>query len=233
MKTRIDPRLVSLTAPHTFAAERYQGLRLRLEQLRAEKHLRAVAISSPGSGDGKTLTSINLAGVLARESDARILLIDADLRRSSVSTQLGLDPAAPGLADLIVSSGKTLAQLVRRPDACGFDVLQAGSSSRSVHKLFRDERLRQILDEARATYDFVLLDTPPLVPVFDAALLARLVDGVILVVAAERTPRQMLAAALDQLDPSKVVGIVFNNDSSPLFSYTNRAYRPYFESARA
>ena len=233
MKTRIDPRLVSLTAPHTFAAERYQGLRLRLEQLRAEKGMRAVAISSPGAGDGKTLTSINLAGVLARESDARILLIDADLRRSSVSTQLGLDPAAPGLAELIVSSGKSAAELVRRPADCGFDVLQAGSSSRSIHKLFRDPRLGEILTAARASYDFVLLDTPPLVPVFDAAVLARQVDGVILVVAAARTPRQMLGAALDQLDPAKVVGIVFNNDSSPLFSYGNRAYRPYFESARA
>lgn len=230
MATRIDPRLVSLTAPHTFAAERYQGLRLRLEVLRADTGLRAVAISSPGSGDGKTLTSINLAGVLARESDARILLIDADLRRSSVSTQLGLDRNAAGLADLIVNSRMPLAELVRRPEMCGFDVLQSGSSSRSVHKLFRDERLGQILADARAAYDFVLLDTPPLVPVFDAAVLARQVDGVILVVAAEKTPRQLLGAALDQLDPSKVVGIVFNNDTSPLFSYSNRAYRPYFES---
>jgi Mrp family chromosome partitioning ATPase len=59
------------------------------------------------------------------------------------------------------------------------------------------------------------------------------VDGVILVVAAEKTPRQLLGAALDQLDPAKVVGIVFNNDTSPLFSYSHRAYRPYFESARA
>ena len=233
MATRIDPRLVSLTAPHTFAAERYQGLRLRLEQMRADKGLRTVAISSPGAGDGKTLTSINLAGVLARESDARILLIDADLRRSSVSTQLGLDPGAPGFADLILSSRKQLAELVRRPEMCGFDLLQAGSTSKSVHKLFRAERLGQILADARAAYDFVLLDTPPLLPVFDAAVLARQVDGVILVVSAEKTPRQMLGAALDQLDSRKVVGIVFNNDNSPLFSYGNRAYRPYFESARA
>ena len=89
MGTAIDPRLVTLTAPDTFAAERYQGLRLKLEQLRAEKSLRVIAVTSPGAGDGKTLTSINLAGVLARESDAKILLIDADLRRSSVSEQLG------------------------------------------------------------------------------------------------------------------------------------------------
>lgn len=233
MATAIDPRLVTLTAPDTFAAERYQGLRLKLEQLRAEKALRVIAVTSPGAGDGKTLTSINLAGVLARESDAKILLVDADLRRSSVSAQLGLEPGAPGLADLIAGSKKSLAELIRRPDTCGFDVLPAGSSSRSVQKLFRAERFTQILAEARERYDYVLLDTPPLVPVYDAAVLARQVDGVILVVAAAKTPRKLLGAALDLLDASKVVGLVFNDDTSPLFGYSNRAYRPYFTSARA
>ena len=233
MATAIDPRLVTLTAPDTFAAERYQGLRLKLEQLRAEKALRVIAVTSPGAGDGKTLTSINLAGVLARESDAKILLVDADLRRSSVSAQLGLEPGAPGLADLIAGGKKSLAELIRRPDTCGFDVLPAGSSSRSVQKLFRAERFTQILAEARERYDYVLLDTPPLVPVYDAAVLARQVDGVILVVAAAKTPRKLLGAALDLLDASKVVGLVFNDDTSPMFGYSNRAYRPYFTSARA
>jgi protein-tyrosine kinase len=233
MATAIDRRLVTLTAPDTFAAERYQGLRLKLEQMRAEKALRVIAITSPGAGDGKTLTSINLAGVLARESDARILLIDADLRRSSVSEQLGLEAGAAGLADLIAGSRKQLAELSRRPEKCGFDVLPAGSSSRSVQKLFRAERFTQILAEARERYDYVLLDTPPLVPVYDAAVLARQVDGVILVVAADRTPRRLLGAALDLLDASKVIGLVFNADTSPLFGYNNRAYRPYFTSAHA
>lgn len=232
--TRIDHRLVTLTAPDTFAAERYQGLRIKLEQLRAQKALRVIAITSPGAGDGKTVTSINLAGVLARESDARVLLIDADLRRSSVGEQLGIEAGAAGLADLIAGSRKQLAELVRRPDRCLFDVLPAGSSSRSVQKLFRAERFTQILEEARTRYDYVLLDTPPLVPVFDAAVLARTVDGVIMVVAAGKTPRKLLAAALDLLEPAKVIGLVFNADDTPIFGYYSRAYRPYFNhSARA
>ena len=238
MATAIDPRLVTLTAPDTFAAERYQGLRLKLEQLRAEKALRVIAVTSPGAGDGKTLTSINLAGVLARESDAKMLLIDADLRRSSVSAQLGIEPGRSRrlrrtLHRLRQGKQQSLTELIRRPETCGFDVLPAGSSSRSVQKLFRAERFTQILAEARERYDYVLLDTPPLVPVFDAAVLARQVDGVILVVAAAKTPRKLLGAALDLLDASKVVGLVFNDDTSPLFGYSNRAYRPYFTSARA
>jgi capsular exopolysaccharide synthesis family protein len=233
MKTRINNRLVTLTAPHTFAAERYQGLRLKLEQLRAQKALQTIAITSPGAGDGKTLTSINLAGVLARETGARVLLVDADLRRSSVSTQLGIDPRHAGLAELVAGSTKPLAQLIRRPEGCGFDVLSAGSSSRSLHTLFRSERFTKVLDEAKSQYDYVLLDTPPLVPVFDAAVIARSVDGVIVVVAADRTPRKMVGAALDLLDQSKVIGLVFNADNSAMFGYSSSAYRPYFsESAR-
>jgi capsular exopolysaccharide synthesis family protein len=231
--SHIDTRLVTLNAPDTFAAERYQGLRIKLEQRHQRDALKVVAITSPGAGDGKTVTSINLAGVLARESDARILLIDADLRRPSVGTKLGLEAGLPGLADLIAGEGKQpkkLADLVRRPEGCGFDVLPAGSSSRSMQKLFRSERFTQILDEARGRYDYVLLDTPPLVPVFDAAVIARAVDGVIVIVAADKTPRRLLAAALDLLDPSKVIGLVFNADNSPLFGYNSAAYRPYFTS---
>ena len=79
--------------------------------------------------------------------------------------------------------------------------------------LFRSPRFEQLLREAREQYDYVVLDTPPLVPVFDAALLSRLVDGVILVVAADKTPRKLLEAALNLLDPAKVLGIVFNGDT--------------------
>jgi capsular exopolysaccharide synthesis family protein len=187
-----------------------------------------IAITSPGAGDGKTVTSINLAGVLARDSAQRVLLIDADLRRSSVSAQLGLETGAPGLADLVARSPKPLTALIKHPEVCGFDLLPAGSSAMSVQSLFRSDRFAKVLEEARGLYDYVLLDTPPLAPVFDAAVLARAVDGVIMVVAAGKTPRRLLAVALDLLDPAKVIGIVFNNDSSPLFGYNASAYKPYF-----
>ena len=228
----IDSRLVTLTAPDTFAAERYQGLRLKIEQMRQRRPMSVIAITSPGAGDGKTVTSINLAGVLARDSSQRVLLIDADLRRSSVGAKLGLDTATPGLADLIARSPKPVTALIKRPEVCGFDVLPAGSSAMSVQALFRSDRFATILEEARGLYDYVLLDTPPLAPVFDAAVLSRAVDGVIMVVAADKTPRRLLAVALDLLDPSKVIGIVFNNDNSPLFGYNTNAYRPYFSSTR-
>lgn len=231
--SRIDSRLVTLTAPETFAAERYQGLRIKLDQLRQQHGRRVIAVTSPGAGDGKTLTSINLAGVLARESETGILLVDADLRRSSVGPQLGIGAGTAGLADLIAGTKKTLMALVQRPLPCRFDVLPAGSSSLPVQQLFRSPRFSEILEEARGRYDYVLLDTPPLVPVFDAAVLAKKVDGVIVVVAAGRTPRKALAGALDLLDPASVVGIVFNADTSPLFGYHSGSYRSYFKGPSA
>lgn len=226
--TLLSSRLVTLTAPNTFAAERYQGLRLKLEQLRQQRPLQVIAITSPGAGDGKTLTSINLAGALARDTDARILLIDADLRRSSVGSQLGIAAGAPGLGEMIAGPAAPLATFVQRPSDCGFDVLPAGSVAMPVQRMFRSDRLLQLLAEAREHYDYVLLDTAPLAPVFDAALLSRAVDGLIVVVAAGKTPRKLLDAALDLLDPAKVVGIVFNGDSSPLFGYSSSYYSPYF-----
>jgi capsular exopolysaccharide synthesis family protein len=232
MAIHINPRLVTLTAPHTFAAERYQGLRLKIEQAHQRSQVKVIAITSPGAGDGKTVTSINLAAVLSRDSNLRVLLIDADLRRSSVTTQLGLEQGAPGLADLIARGRRPLPQLIRRPELCGFDVLPAGSSAMSVQSLFRSDRFAAVLEQARELYDYVLLDTPPLAPVFDAAVMARAVDGVIVVVAADKTPRRLLAVALELLDPSKVIGIVFNADNSPLFGYHTSAYRPYFSSSR-
>ncbi len=88
--SHLDKHLVSLTAPASFAAEQYQGLRLTIERVGRARNMQVIAVTSPGAGEGKTLTSINLAGALARGNEARVLLIDADLRRPAVARQLGL-----------------------------------------------------------------------------------------------------------------------------------------------
>src|SRR6185436_1652052 len=100
----LDKRLVSFTSPGSFAAEQYQGLRLTIDRLTKMHGPQVLAITSPAAGEGKTLTAINLAGALARESDGRVLLIDADLRRPAVATALGLS-STPGLTDLLAADG--------------------------------------------------------------------------------------------------------------------------------
>ena len=228
---RLDPRLVSLTAAGSFAAEQYQGLRLTLERLGHGRGAQALAVTSPAAGDGKTVTAINLAGTLARGSDARVLLIDADLRRPTVASQLALDVTAKGLTDALTDERTALEDVTTTLEPFNLSVIPAGTGHGAVHQMLRSTRMERLLKEARERYDFIVLDTPPLLPVFDSALLAKFVDGVLMVVSANRTPRKLLGEALNLLAPGKVLGIVFNKDVRPLFGYYDSYYREYFPTA--
>jgi capsular exopolysaccharide synthesis family protein len=227
MNTQLDTHLVTFVNPASFAAEQYQNLRLKIERLRQTRDLRIIAITSPGASDGKTITSINLAGALARGAASRVLLIDADLRRPQIAKHLRLDEDAPGFADLVASDNVPLQQAVQPLDAFNVDAIAAGTVAGPIHEVFRSKRLPLLLAEARGRYDYVVIDTPPIVPVVDSALLARVVDGMLLVVSANRTPRKLVEEALNELDPAHVVGIVFNNEERPLYGYDNN-YRRYF-----
>jgi capsular exopolysaccharide synthesis family protein len=225
---RLDKRLVSLTAPRSMEAEQYQALRLKLERLQRERNIRAIGITSPGAQDGKTVTAINLAGALAQGSDARVLLIEADLRRPAVSKYLGLGESdRPGLADLVMDPKQTLDDTVQRYEHPRFDVISAGTSDVPVHELFRLPRLNTLLKDMREQYDYVIVDTPPVGPVSDSALLARWLDGLVLVVAAHKTPRKQLEKALNMLDGASVLGIIFNRDEGARLGYRGD-YRRYF-----
>ena len=228
-KHRFDSHLVSLTSPNSFAAEQYQGLRLTLERVARSRGAQVIAVSSPAAGEGKTITAINLVGALARGSDARVLLLDADLRRPSIAKNLGMeDGDSNGLADIIADETLELADGARPMEGFAISVVPAGSPHPAIHKILRSPRLEHLLAEARKQYDFIVIDTPPLLPVFDSALLARVADGLLLVVAANQTPRKLLGEALNLVDPSKVMGIVFNRDDRPLFGYYDEYYREYF-----
>jgi capsular exopolysaccharide synthesis family protein len=228
-QTHVDPHLVTLTSPGSFAAEQYQGLRLTIERLRRGRTLQVIAVTSPAAGEGKTLTAINLAGALARGSDdARVLLIDADLRRPAVARQLAIDDAGGGLAEIVANRAATLDTVAQKLKPYNLSVMPAGMRNGTVHHILRSPRVEQLLGEARGRFDYVILDTPPLLPVFDSAQLANSVDGVLMVVAATQTPRKLLGEALNLLDPAKVLGIVFNRDAKPMFGYYDAYYKDYF-----
>jgi capsular exopolysaccharide synthesis family protein len=227
--TKLDSHLIALTSPGSFAAEQYQGLRLTIERLGRGRTLQVIAVTSPAAGEGKTLTAINLAGALARGSDAaRVLLIDADLRRPAVARQLAMTEGGGGLTEVVGNPAATLDGVTQKLQAYNLSVIPAGARIGAVHHVLRSPRLDQVLAEARQRYDFIVLDTPPLLPVFDSALLANSVDGVLMVVAANSTPRKLLGEALNLLDPAKVLGIVFNRDARPMFGYYDSYYKSYF-----
>jgi protein-tyrosine kinase len=216
---RVAEQLISLLAPASSAADQYRALRHVVERLRRESGFHVLAVTSPVPGDGKSVTTLNLAGSLAQSADARILVIDADLRKPSVGDYLGLNLRLPGLSEAIADPDYELAGVARRLEGFNLSVLPAGKSPIAPYELLNSPRFEGLLREARLQYDFVLVDTPPSVGLPDCRLIERAVDGFLVVVSAHRTPRKMLAEALNVIDPAKLVGIVFNADDSPSSEY--------------
>ena len=208
-RERPDESLVSFFAPASFEAEQYRGLRHMVE----ESGKRVVGITSPTPGDGKTTTAINLAGALAQAPGTRVLLVEADLRQPRIGDVLRVeDSHRRGLADAIADERLALSDVVRQLPRWSLSVLPAGRSPASPYETLHSSRLDELLDEARRQNDYVVVDTPPIAPVPDCRLIARVVDALLVVVAAHRTRRELLQEALSTLDPTKVLGLVFNRD---------------------
>lgn len=219
---RPDPHLVSLLDPVSFGADQYRTLRLVIEDRRAPKSL--IAVTSPTPGDGKTTCALNLAGALAAAAESRVLVVDLDLRTPSIGDHLGLTKQSPGLVDLLLSQGLTLDAVVQRHPQFRLSVVPAGRPITIPYELLKSPRLRELLQDARLHYEYVVLDTPPLVPLPDTRSVAECTDVFVMVVAAHRTPKVLLGEALNLMDPSKLIGIVFNRDDGPLSGYYNHYY---------
>jgi capsular exopolysaccharide synthesis family protein len=219
-RIRLAEPLVSFLMPVSLEADQYRTLRQLMERRRSDAACQVLAVTSAAAGEGKTVTALNLAGALAQSSNSRVLIIDADLHRPSVASYLGLtDRRAPGLAEAILHEEFGLPQAVRRFESLNVSVLLAGDGKLGPYELLSSPRLEKLLRDARAFYDYVIIDTPPVVPLVDSRLLGRWVDGFIVVVAAHKTPRKLVAEALNLLDPVKVIGIVFNGDDRPLAAH--------------
>jgi len=220
----LDSHFVSLVTPATFEAEQYRALRHTIEEVHKLSGLAVVAVSSPSVGDGKTTTAINLAGALAQSPEARVLLIDADLRRPSVARSLGLQTSpSPGLVGMLLDGTLPLAHTVRQRAPFTLDILPAGDPPAAPYELLRSARLAEVIAEARKRYDYIVLDSPPLVGLPDCRVLANFADGFVVVVAAHRTPKRLVQDALEVVEPTKMIGLVFNMDERPMSGY----YREY------
>jgi protein-tyrosine kinase len=228
----VENHLVSLVAPSGLEAEQYRALRHVVEQRHKSQALTVIAISSPGVGDGKTTTSINLAGALAQGEDNSVLLVEADLRRPSIGSLLGFNGSRTvGLVDAILDPSLTLESIVQPRPPFNMHVVLAGQIPSSPYEVLKSPRLGALLDEARAQYDYIVMDTPPLALVQDCRVVARWVDGVVVVVAAHQTPRTLLETALDVVDPTKLVGIVFNGFDDLGGGRHGRHYAGYYASS--
>lgn len=164
-------------------------------------------VTSTQPGEGKSTVSLNLAMSLAALG-RRVLLVDADTRRPSVHTVLGLD-GEPGLTE-ILAGGVSWQGVLQRDVTAGLDVLPAGGPAQSPADLLSSRAMKSILDAAQSVYDFVILDSPAfLINAADARILASLVDAVILVVRSGATSRDHVRAVVRQTP--NVMGVVLND----------------------
>jgi len=210
---KVEEHLVSLLDPTSIGAEQYRTLRHRVEELHRKAGLTVLGISSPAPGDGKTITALNLAGALAQSAEARVLLVDGDLRRSR------------GLVGAILDTRLSLKDVVELCPPFNLSVVQAGRRPTSTYELLKSPRLAELLDEARQQYDYVILDMPPLVPLPDCSVIGRSVDGFMVVVTAHKTQGKLLREALSVLEPAKVIGLVFNADDRSTAGYDGYGVR--------
>jgi capsular exopolysaccharide synthesis family protein len=219
----LDPCLVAALAPQSLAAEQYRSLRTRIKQAENGRAVRAIVITSPNKGDGKSLTAANLALTMAQEFQQRVLLIDADLRRPAVHNLFGM-PAGPGLADVLMGALE-LSQALIKVEHHHLTLLPAGSVPHHPAELLGSAAMRRVLDSLRARYDRILIDLPPVAPLADLHIVAPMADGLLMIVRAGVTPRPAIERALSGLDMSKVLGLVLNESGGNIADTT--AYHDY------
>jgi protein-tyrosine kinase len=211
--TGLDPLLVAALAPHSLAAEQYRALRTRILQSENGTALRVVLMTSPGKGDGKSVSAANLALTMAQQVPSRVLLLDADLRRPRSHRLLGLDDRQPGLADVLMGGEDLEAALVPVPGR-NLWVLPAGLPPGHPAELLGSSAMRRVIDTLRTRFDRIIVDTPPIAPLADVRILSPIADGIVLVVRAGVTPRPAIERALAGFDRQRVLGIVLN-DAEP------------------
>jgi capsular exopolysaccharide synthesis family protein len=211
MFERIDSRLAEKVVADTHmmpvSREQYRRLAAVLHDAQGTSSLQVVLVASAVAGEGKTLTSCNLALTLSESYRRRVLLIDADLRRPALHHVFKLD-ASVGLSDGLAANADS--SLVVRQVSPNLAILPAGRPSADPMAGLISQRMRRLIDEAKQTFDWVILDTPPLVLLPDANLLASMADGVVLVIRADATPHRLVRRALDTLGRSRIVGAVLN-----------------------
>ena len=205
------------------AEESYRALRTRLLRLRSAQGLHSVVITSAVPGEGKTITSLNLALSCAQLRDMRVLLIDADVRTNGLSRRLGCH-AGPGLAEILVGSCEP-EQAILATDIPGIFVLSSGSSSVAPAELFASRNWQEFIGWCNESFQLVLVDSPPVLNLADVELITAACDGVLIVVRAQHAKRDVLQKCASQLDSKKLLGVVYN--AAQIGAHRRYDYRAY------
>jgi capsular exopolysaccharide synthesis family protein len=221
---RVEPHLVAITDPRSPECEEFRSLRTRILQAGERENKRAFVITSANMGEGKTLTAVNLAWLLAQTDGATALIIDADLRNPCAADYLGMDEDR-GLSEVLTGETKLTEAIVKlRPS--GLHVLPGGARREDVAELLSGPRFSRLLEEARKLFDYIIIDAPPMGVFTDANVLISRADAAVLVVRAGSTRFSVVERLLEQIPRERMLGVVLNraqveaNDN--YYYYTDR-----------
>ncbi|MBU4376288.1 MAG: CpsD/CapB family tyrosine-protein kinase [Candidatus Omnitrophica bacterium] len=226
--SKIEEHIVAFHDPSSPIGEQYKILRTNIQTANKEKGHRAFIITSSINGEGKTVTAINLAITMAHDlNNKSILLIDADMRKAKVSRYLGIN-MSPGLSETLKGDAEIDETFVS-PGIPNLTVVPAGKPVKNPAELLGSKKMESLISSLKSRFDYIFIDTPPLMPVTDACLLGHLTDGAIMVLQAGRTQREIVAHAETRLRQAggRIMGYVVTNVEFHLPQYLYRYVHDY------
>ena len=219
-----EHRLTVLGDPQSIASQQYGILALKVQRWMEQTGGRVLVVTSAAGGEGKSLTALNLAISLSASMEGRVLLVDCDLRRPQVHARLGIEEG-PGFSDLLALPDSDAGSFVSKVGS--LYVMPGGARLSDPAGLFSSRRTKTLLAHLKKEYQLIVLDSPPIVPIADSHVLAALADGVMVVIRARQTRRELLQRAIESLGATNILGVVLNDVEygDTRYAYAYRYYQ--------
>ena len=205
----VDGRLITIREPYSMIAEQYRVLSTRISKLVQNKSSYTLAITSSLKSEGKSFTALNLAITLAKDFDENVLLIEGDLKNPTLHEYLKRSPGF-GLSDVIEGRIDMDTAAIKLFEG-KLTVLLAGKKIGNPSRLISSPKMEEILNNAKGVYKYIIIDAPPVLPLVDMNIYSNLVDGILLIIRAGKTPKSMVKRALSSMHSEKVIGAVLND----------------------
>jgi capsular exopolysaccharide synthesis family protein len=221
---REGSRLVSVAEEGSLGAEKFRFLAVRLRQLRQNRSLKKILITSTIPQEGKSTVAANLACTLANRRQQKTLLLEGDLRRPNIAHQLGIGRVS-GLCEWL--SGQTESINIHKLEDLGLWILTAGAAPQNPLELMQSGKLSLLMEQLEAWFDWIVIDSPPVLPLADTSLWSRLADGIVLVTRNGTTEKQQLQRGLEAIEKPKLLGALINSSANAAHADYYQQYSSY------
>ena len=225
-----DPSKMLLSDKSSFSVqEAYKTLRTNLTFALPGNACKCIGVTSANRGDGKSSVAVNLAISFA-QINKKVIILDCDMRLPTVAQKIGID-SKPGLSNYLVGTNELSDMIIKRIEDKGIDVFPAGNIPPDPTTLLESKNMADLLEVLRNHYDYIIIDLPPLMPVSDAAILSKYVDGYLIVVRHEKSEFNKIQDTLHQLEFSgaKIIGFVYNGKTLENHYSKSKKYYYYYD----